>query len=45
LSAGGQINKRRDWLTIGYFDKLDNEPLNKYKINLKKKFIDVLFYI
>jgi hypothetical protein len=32
---------------MGYFDNLDNESLNKYKINLKnekKKFIDVFFY-
>jgi hypothetical protein len=24
-----------DPLTMGYFDNLDNEPLNKYKKNLK----------
>jgi hypothetical protein len=30
---------------MGYFDNLDNEPLNKYKKNNRKKFIDVLFYI
>jgi hypothetical protein len=32
---------------MGYFDILDNEPLNKYKINFKneKQFIDVFFYI
>jgi hypothetical protein len=34
---------------MGYFDNLDNEPLNKYKKkNLKmekKKFIDVFFYL
>jgi hypothetical protein len=29
-----------------YFDNLDNEPLNKYKKNLKngKRFIDMFFY-
>jgi hypothetical protein len=26
-----------DPLTMGYFDNLDNEPLNKYKKNLKNK--------
>jgi hypothetical protein len=32
-----------DPLTMGYFDNLDNESLNKYKKNLKveKKIIDV----
>jgi hypothetical protein len=32
---------------MGYFDNLDNGPLNKYKINLQngKKFTDVFFYI
>jgi hypothetical protein len=42
-----RINKRRDWLTMGYFDNLDNGYLNKYKINFKneKKFIDVFFYL
>jgi hypothetical protein len=36
-----------DPLTMGYFDDLDNEPLNKYKQNIKnrKKFIDVFFYL
>jgi hypothetical protein len=36
-----------DPLTMGYFDNLDNEPLNKYKKNLKnkKKFIDLFFYL
>jgi hypothetical protein len=31
---------------MGYFDNLDNGPLNKYKKNLKneKKFIDVFLY-
>jgi hypothetical protein len=31
---------------MGYFDNLDNEPLNIYKKNLKngKKLINVLFY-
>jgi hypothetical protein len=39
--------KRRDRLTMGYFDNLDNESLNKSKKNLKngKKFIDVFFYL
>jgi hypothetical protein len=34
-------------LTMGYFDNLDNELLNKYKKNLKneKKVIDVCFYL
>jgi hypothetical protein len=37
---------RRDRLTMGYFDNLDNGPLNKYKKNLNgKKFIGVFFYI
>jgi hypothetical protein len=31
---------RRDRLTMGYFDNLDNEPLNKYK-----KFIYMFFYL
>jgi hypothetical protein len=32
---------------MSYFDNLDNEPLNKYKINLKNGifFIDVFFYV
>jgi hypothetical protein len=32
---------------MGYFDNLDNEPLNKYKKNLKnrKKNIDMFFYL
>jgi hypothetical protein len=36
-----------DPLKMGYFDNFDNEPLNKYKKNLKmeKKCIDVLFYL
>jgi hypothetical protein len=36
-----------DPLIMGYFDNLDNGPLNKYKRNLKneKKFIDVFFNI
>jgi hypothetical protein len=36
-----------DSLTMGYFDNLDNEHLNKYKINFKngKKFIDMFFYL
>jgi hypothetical protein len=29
--------ERRDRLTMGYFDNLDNEPLNKYKKILKMK--------
>jgi hypothetical protein len=31
---------------MGYFENLDNGPLNKYKKNLKngKKIIDVFFY-
>jgi hypothetical protein len=32
---------------MGYFDNLDNSPLNKYKKNLKnekKKLVDVFFY-
>jgi hypothetical protein len=30
---------------MDYFDNLDNEPLNKYKKNLKNDFfIDVFFY-
>jgi hypothetical protein len=35
-----------DPLTMGYFDNLDNEPLNKYKKNFKngKTFIDVFLY-
>jgi hypothetical protein len=30
---------------MGYFDNLDNGPLNRYKKNLKneKKFMDVFF--
>jgi hypothetical protein len=36
-----------DSLMMGYFDNLNNEPLNKYKINFKnkKKIIDVFFYL
>jgi hypothetical protein len=36
-----------DPLTMSYFDNFDNEPLNKYKKNLKneKKFINVFFYL
>jgi hypothetical protein len=31
---------------MGYFDNLDNEPLNKYKKILKiKKIIDVFSYL
>jgi hypothetical protein len=32
---------------MGYFDNLDNRPLNKYKKIFKnrKKFIDVFFYL
>jgi hypothetical protein len=32
---------------MGYFDNLNNGLLNKYKKNLKmkKKFIDVFFYL
>jgi hypothetical protein len=32
---------------MGYFDNLDNGPLNKYKKKLKieKKIIDVFFYL
>jgi hypothetical protein len=30
-----RIYMRRDQLTMGYFDNLDNESLNKYKKNLK----------
>jgi hypothetical protein len=32
---------------MGYFDNLDNGPLNEYKNNLKngKKMIDVFFYV
>jgi hypothetical protein len=32
---------------MGYFDNSNNESLTKYKINLKirKKFIDVFFYL
>jgi hypothetical protein len=29
---------------MGYFDKLNNESLNKYKQKLKK-IIDILFYL
>jgi hypothetical protein len=31
---------------MGYFDNLNNGPLNRYKKNLKneKKFMDVFFY-
>jgi hypothetical protein len=42
------IYMRRDQLTMGYFDNLDNETLDIYKKTLKnekKKFIDVLFYL
>jgi hypothetical protein len=41
------IVKRRDRLTMVYFDNLDNGFLNKYKKNLKneKKCIDVILYI
>jgi hypothetical protein len=36
---------RRDRLTMGYFDNLDDGTLNKYKkIKNGKKFIDVFFY-
>jgi hypothetical protein len=37
---------RRDRLTMGYFDNLDDGPLKKYKkfLKIKKKFIDVFFY-
>jgi hypothetical protein len=46
---GGKLRiiiKRRDPLTISYFDNFDNEPLNKYKQILKnKKIIDVFFYL
>jgi hypothetical protein len=43
----GLKKKRKDRLTMGYFDNLNNEFLNKYKINLKneKKFIDVFLYL
>jgi hypothetical protein len=36
-----------DPLTMGYFDNLDDEPLNKYKKISKIEifFIDVLFYL
>jgi hypothetical protein len=37
---------KRDKLTMGYFDNLDNGSLNKYKKNLKnrkKKCVDVFF--
>jgi hypothetical protein len=40
--------KSGDPLTMGYFDNLDNGPLNKYKkkiLKMKKKFIDVFFYL
>jgi hypothetical protein len=39
--------KRKDQLITGYFDNLDNELLNKYKINFKngKIFIDMFFYL
>jgi hypothetical protein len=39
--------KRGDPLTMGYFDNLGNESLNKYKIDLKneEKIIDVFFYL
>jgi hypothetical protein len=32
---------------MGYFDNLDNEPLNEYKKKFKnkKKFINVFFYL
>jgi hypothetical protein len=40
------LDMRGDRLTMGYFDNLDNEPLNKYKNILKmKKNIDVFFYL
>jgi hypothetical protein len=31
------LEKRRDKLTMVYFDNLDNEPLNKYKKNKNEK--------
>jgi hypothetical protein len=36
-----------DPFTMGYFEKLDNEFLNKYTKNLKNKkiFIDIFFYL
>jgi hypothetical protein len=36
-----------DPLTMGYFDNLVNELLNKYKkiLKMKKIFIDVFFYL
>jgi hypothetical protein len=32
---------------MGYFDNFNNELLNKYKkiLKMKKKFIDVFFYL
>jgi hypothetical protein len=37
----GIIEKRRDQLTMGYFDNLDNKSLNKYK-KMGKKYRCVL---
>jgi hypothetical protein len=36
-----------DPVTMGYFDNVDNEPLNKYKkiLKMEKIFIDVFFYL
>jgi hypothetical protein len=31
-----KTNKRRDRLTMGCFDNIDNEPLNKYNKNKNK---------
>jgi hypothetical protein len=36
---------RGEQFTVGYFDNFHNEPLNKYKKNLKKKFINMFFYL
>jgi hypothetical protein len=46
LDWSAEIVNSRDSLTMGYFDKLYNEFLNKYKKNFKneKTFMDVFFY-
>jgi hypothetical protein len=38
------LNLRRDFLTIDYFDNLDNKILNKYK-QIIKKIRDIYFYL
>jgi hypothetical protein len=43
--TGAHFNK--GGVTMGYFDNLDNELLNKYPkiLKIEKKFIDMLFYL